>query len=64
MRAPKQVFWVEIVPGGFTVPYGQLGGGEFSTLAGARGRALLLAHLGVLTQIYETQEIKWVPVND
>lgn len=64
MRAPQQLFWVEILPGGKPVPYGIMGGGKFSTLKYAQNRATMLGWKGVLTQIYETQEITWVPVND
>lgn len=64
MRAPKQLFWVEILPGGKPLKFRQPGGGKFSSLKAAQARAESLAWGGVLTQIYETQEIKWVAVDD
>lgn len=63
MRAPKQLFWVEILPGGKPLKFRQLGGGKFSSLRAAQSRASDLNFTGVKTQIYETQEIKWFPVD-
>lgn len=61
IRAPKKLYWVEILPGGEPLPYRQRGGGVFSTLAHAQGRCKKLDHRGVLTQIYVAEQIPWSP---
>lgn len=61
-RAPKQLYWVEILPGSETLPYRQPGGGVFSTLAYAQDRCVRLNRIGILTQIHVTEQIEWSPV--
>lgn len=62
MRAPRKIYWVDVVPGGPGLRYNQRGGGKFTTLHGAQGRARDLAWRGVKTKIYESEEITWVEV--
>lgn len=62
MRAPKKLFWVEILPGGKPLAYNKTGGGKFSSLRAAQNRATSLNRRGILTKIYTTEEIKWVEV--
>lgn len=60
MTAPKQLFWVEVLPGGQQPMYPQIWGGPVPTMRDALDRCKQLALNGVLTEIHETQEIKWV----
>lgn len=60
MRAPKQMFWVELVTVG-GLKFRQRGGGKFSSLAAAEDRQAQLAHCGIESEIY-VSELEWKKV--
>lgn len=57
-RAPKQLFWLDIVTVG-ELKYREKGGGKYTSLAAATAQQQRLAARGIKTKLYQSAPIKW-----
>lgn len=63
MRAPKQLFWLEVKTTG-KLKLHQRGGGKFTSKRAAEDRQWFLRQDGIETELYETQPLEWKKADD
>lgn len=57
-RAPKQLFWLDIVTVG-ELKYREKGGGKYTNARAAITQQQRLAARGIKTKLYQSEPIKW-----
>jgi len=61
MRAPKKLYWVEVITRG-KLRYGKKGGGKYTSREAAEDQQATLDYVGIESELYETQDLVWTKV--
>lgn len=62
-RAPKKLYWLDVVTTG-KLKYREKGGGKYTEKYHAREQQRRLSYRGIESVLFETKPLEWVEVKD